>query len=142
MKNEPVDIGTPYVTREDMQDSIDRLSIKIDDLEKGKITNLINTINDLEKSDLQASYRFRQDQMNDLMNRIDTTDKLLKQVWSKKDEMDAVVSEINDLYQRVDELHQAQYDANERLSDMQKSLTLFIHLVSDKLGIKQGEKNG
>ena len=98
MKHEPVDIGTPHVTREDMQDSIDRLSIKIDDLEKGKIKNLMNTINDLEKSDLQASYRFRQDQMNDLMNRIDTTDKLLKQVWSKKDEMDAVVSEINDLY--------------------------------------------
>ena len=142
MNNDPVDIGTPYMTREDIQDSIDRLSIKIDDLEKGKIKNLMNTINDLEKSDLQASYRFRQDQMNDLMNRIDTTDKLLKQVWSKKDEMDAVVSEINDLYQRVDELHQAQYDANERLSDMQKSLTLFIHLVSDKLGIKQGEKNG
>lgn len=142
MNNEPVDIGTPYMTREDIQDSIDRLSIKIDDLEKGKIKNLMNTINDLEKSDLQASYRFRQDQMNDLMNRIDTTDKLLKQVWSKKDEMDAVVSEINDLYQRVDELHQAQYDANERLSDMQKSLTLFIHLVSDKLGIEQGEKNG
>ena len=142
MNNEPVDIGTPYMTREDIQDSIDRLSIKIDDLEKGKIKNLMNTINDLEKSDLQASYRIRQDQMNDLMNRIDTTDKLLKQVWSKKDEMDAVVSEINDLYQRVDELHQAQYDANERLSDMQKSLTLFIHLVSDKLGIKQGEKNG
>ena len=142
MNNEPVDIGTPYMTREDIQDSIDRLSIKIDELEKGKIKNLMNTINDLEKSDLQASYRFRQDQMNDLMNRIDTTDKLLKQVWSKKDEMDAVVSEINDLYQRVDELHQAQYDANERLSDMQKSLTLFIHLVSDKLGIKQGEKNG
>ena len=142
MNNEPVDIGTPYMTREDIQDSIDRLSIKIDDLEKGKIKNLMNTINDLEKSDLQASYRFRQDQMNDLMNRIDTTDKLLKQVWSKKDEMDAVVREINDLYQRVDELHQAQYDANERLSDMQKSLTLFIHLVSDKLGIKQGEKNG
>ena len=142
MNNEPVDIGTPYMTREDIQDSIDRLSIKIDDLEKGKIKNLMNTINDLEKSDLQASYRFRQDQMNDVMNRIDTTDKLLKQVWSKKDEMDAVVSEINDLYQRVDELHQAQYDANERLSDMQKSLTLFIHLVSDKLGIKQGEKNG
>ena len=142
MNSEPVDIGTPYVTREDMQDSIDRLSIKIDDLEKGKITNLMNTINDLEKSDLQASYRFRQDQMNDLMNRIDTTDKLLKQVWLKKDEMDAVVSEINNLYQRVDELHQAQYDANERLSDMQKSLTLFIHLVSDKLGIEQGEKNG
>ena len=138
MKNEPVDIGTPYMTREDIQDSIDRLSIKIDDLEKGKIKNLMNTINDLEKSDLQASYRFRQDQMNDLMNRIDTTDKLLKQVWSKKDEMDAVVSEINDLYQRVDELHQAQYDANERLSDMQKSLTLFIHLISDKLGIEQG----
>ena len=142
MNNEPVDIGTPYMTREDIQDSIDSLSIKIDDLEKGKIKNLMNTINDLEKSDLQASYRFRQDQMNDLMNRIDTTDKLLKQVWSKKDEMDAVVSEINDLYQRVDELHQAQYDANERLSDMQKSLTLFIHLVSDKLGIEQGEKNG
>ena len=142
MNNEPVDIGTPYMTREDIQDSIDRLSIKIDDLEIGKIKNLMHTINDLEKSDLQASYRFRQDQMNDLMNRIDTTDKLLKQVWSKKDEMDAVVSEINDLYQRVDELHQAQYDANERLSDMQKSLTLFIHLVSDKLGIEQGEKNG
>ena len=52
MKHEPVDIGTPHVTREDMQDSIDRLSIKIDDLEKGKIKNLMNTINDLEKSDL------------------------------------------------------------------------------------------
>jgi len=25
---------------------------------------------------------------------------------------------------------------------MQKSLTLFIHLVSDKLGIEKGEKNG
>ena len=142
MQNEPVDIGTPHVTREDMQDSIDRLCIKFDNLEKGKIKKLINRLDDLEKSDFQASYRFRQDQMNDVMNRIDTLDKLLKQVWSKKDEMDAAVSEINDLYQRVDELHQAQYDANERLSDMQKSLTLFIHLVSDKLGIKQGEKNG
>ena len=142
MANEPVDIGTPYVTREDMQDSIDRLCIKFDNLEKGKIKKLFARLDDLERSDLQASYRFRQDQMNDVMNRIDTTDKLLKQVWSKKDEMDAVVSEINDLYQRVDELHQAQYDANERLSDMQKSLTLFIHLVSDKLGIEQGEKNG
>ena len=142
MANEPVDIGTPHVTREDMQDSIDRLCIKFDNLEKGKIKKLFARLDDLERSDLQASYRFRQDQMNDVMNRIDTTDKLLKQVWSKKDEMDAVVSEINDLYQRVDELHQAQYDANERLSDMQKSLTLFIHLVSDKLGIKQGEKNG
>ena len=39
MNNEPVDIGTPYMTREDIQDSIDRLSIKIDDLEKGKIKN-------------------------------------------------------------------------------------------------------
>ena len=142
MANEPVDIGTPPVTREDMQDSIDRLCIKFDNLEKGKIKKLFARLDDLERSDLQASYRFRQDQMNDVMNRIDTTDKLLKQVWSKKDEMDAVVSEINDLYQRVDELHQAQYDANERLSDMQKSLTLFIHLVSDKLGIEQGEKNG
>ena len=138
MQHEPVDIGTPHVAREDMQDSIDRLCIKFDNLEKGKITKLINRLDDLEKSDFQASYRFRQDQMNDVMNRIDTLDKLLKQVWSKKDEMDAAVSEINDLYQRVDELHQAQYDANERLSDMQKSLTLFIHLISDKLGIEQG----
>ncbi len=67
MKNEPVDIGTPYVTREDMQDSI------------------------------------------------------------------------NELFLRVDDLHKAVYDSNNRVSDMEKSLALFVHLISDKLGIEQGE---
>lgn len=67
MKNEPVDIGTPYVTREDMQDSI------------------------------------------------------------------------NELFLRVDDLHKAVYDSNNRVADMEKSLALFVHLISDKLGIEQGE---
>ena len=67
MKNEPVDIGTPYVTREDMQDSI------------------------------------------------------------------------NELFLRVDDLHKAVYDNNNKVADMEKSLALFVHLISDKLGIEQGE---
>mgnify|MGYP006969536912 CR=1 FL=1 len=67
MQNEPVDIGTPYVTREDMQDSI------------------------------------------------------------------------NELFLRVDDLHKAVYDSNNRVADMEKSLALFVHLISDKLGIEQGE---
>lgn len=64
---EPVDIGTPYVTREDMQDSI------------------------------------------------------------------------NELFLRVDDLHKAVYDNNNKVADMEKSLALFVHLISDKLGIEQGE---
>ena len=70
MHNEPVDIGTPYVTREDMQDSI------------------------------------------------------------------------NELFLRVDDLHKAVYDSNNRVADMEKSLALFVHLISDKLGISEGETNG
>ena len=70
MQNEPVDIGTPYVTREDMQDSI------------------------------------------------------------------------NELFLRVDELHKAVYDSNNRVADMEKSLALFVHLISDKLGVSEGETNG
>ena len=70
MKNEPVDIGTPHVTREDMQDSI------------------------------------------------------------------------NELYVRVDHLQRTVDKNNEKVADMEKSLALFVHLISDKLGIEQGEKNG
>ena len=70
MHSEPVDIGTPYVTREDMQDSI------------------------------------------------------------------------NELFLRVDELHKAVYDSNNRVADMEKSLALFVHLISDKLGVSEGETNG
>ncbi len=66
MHSEPVDIGTPYVTREDMQDSI------------------------------------------------------------------------NELYVRVDELHKAVYESNNRVAEMEKSLALFVHLISDKLGVSQG----
>jgi len=69
MKHEPVDIGTPYVTREDMQESI------------------------------------------------------------------------NELFVRVDELHKAVYDNNNRLADMERSLALFVHLISDKLGVSSGEMN-
>ena len=69
MQNEPVDIGTPYVTREDMQESI------------------------------------------------------------------------NELFVRVDELHKAVYDNNNRLADMERSLALFVHLISDKLGVSTGETN-
>ena len=70
MKNEPVDIGTPYVTREDMQDSI------------------------------------------------------------------------NELYVRVDHLQRTVDKNNEKVADMEKALALFVVLISDKLGIEQGEKNG
>ena len=70
MKNEPVDIGTPYVTREDMQDSI------------------------------------------------------------------------NELYMRVDHLQRTVDKNNEKVADMEKALALFVELISDKLGIEQGEKNG
>lgn len=69
MKNEPVDIGTPYVTREDMQDSI------------------------------------------------------------------------NELYVRVDHLQRTVDKNNEKLADMEKSLALFVHLISDKLGVSQGGTN-
>ena len=70
MANEPVDIGTPYVTREDMQDSI------------------------------------------------------------------------NELYVRVDHLQRTVDKNNEKVADMEKALALFVELISDKLGIEQGEKNG
>lgn len=70
MNNEPVDIGTPHVTREDMQDSI------------------------------------------------------------------------NELYVRVDHLQRTVDKNNEKVADMEKALTLFVELISDKLGIEQGEKNG
>lgn len=70
MHSEPVDIGTPYVTREDMQDSI------------------------------------------------------------------------NELFLRVDDLHKAVYDNNNRVADMERSLALFVHLISDKLGVSEGETNG
>lgn len=70
MKHEPVDIGTPHVTREDMQDSI------------------------------------------------------------------------NELYVRVDYLQRTVDKNNEKVADMEKALALFVELISDKLGIEQGEKNG
>ena len=70
MANEPVDIGTPHVTREDMQDSI------------------------------------------------------------------------NELYVRVDHLQRTVDKNNEKVADMEKALALFVHLISDKRGIEQGEKNG
>ena len=69
MQNEPVDIGTPYVTREDMQDSI------------------------------------------------------------------------NELYVRVDHLQRTVDRNDEKLVDMEKSLALFVHLISDKLGVSQGDTN-
>jgi prefoldin subunit 5 len=34
MNSEPVDIGTPYVTREDMQDSINELYVRVDHLQR------------------------------------------------------------------------------------------------------------
>ena len=70
MHSEPVDIGTPYVTREDMQDSI------------------------------------------------------------------------NELFLRVDHLQRTVDRNDEKLADMEKSLALFVHLISDKLGICEGETNG
>lgn len=69
MQTEPVDIGTPYVTREDMQDSI------------------------------------------------------------------------NELYVRVDHLQRTVDRNDEKLVDMEKSLALFVHLISDKLGVSQGDTN-
>jgi hypothetical protein len=48
---------------------------------------------------------------------------------------------INDLFVRVDELHEAVYDNNNRLADMERSLALFVHLISDKLGVSSGEMN-
>ena len=70
MHSEPVDIGTPHVTREDMQDSI------------------------------------------------------------------------NELYVRVDHLQRTVDRNNEKLADMEKSLALFVHLISDKLGVSKGETDG
>ena len=48
---------------------------------------------------------------------------------------------INELFVRVDELHKAVYDNNNRLADMERSLALFVHLISDKLGVSKGETN-
>ncbi len=48
---------------------------------------------------------------------------------------------INELYLRVDDLHKAVYDSNNRLAEMEKSLALFVHLISDKLGVSSGEMN-
>ncbi len=48
---------------------------------------------------------------------------------------------INDWFVRVDELHEAVYDNNNRLADMERSLALFVHLISDKLGVSSGEMN-
>ena len=48
---------------------------------------------------------------------------------------------INELFVRVDELHKAVYDNNNRLGDMERSLALFVHLISDKLGVSTGETN-
>lgn len=45
---------------------------------------------------------------------------------------------INELYLRVDDLHKAVYDSNNRLAEMEKSLALFVHLISDKLGVSKG----
>ena len=70
MHSEPVDIGTPYVTREDMQDSI------------------------------------------------------------------------NELFLRVDHLQRIVDRNDEKLADMEKSLALFVHLISDKLGVSKGETDG
>ena len=48
---------------------------------------------------------------------------------------------INDLFLRVDELHKAVYESNNRVAEMEKSLALFVHLISDKLGVSSGEMN-
>lgn len=48
---------------------------------------------------------------------------------------------INDLFVRVDELHKAVYESNNRVAEMEKSLALFVHLISDKLGVSSGEMN-
>lgn len=49
---------------------------------------------------------------------------------------------INELFLRVDDLHKAVYDSNDRVADMEKSLALFVHLISDKLGVSKGENDG
>jgi hypothetical protein len=48
---------------------------------------------------------------------------------------------IDDLFVRVDELHKAVYESNNRVAEMEKSLALFVHLISDKLGVSSGEMN-
>ena len=49
---------------------------------------------------------------------------------------------INELYVRVDHLQRTVDKNNEKVADMEKALALFVELISDKLGIEQGEKNG
>lgn len=46
--------------------------------------------------------------------------------------------QINELFVRVDDLHRAVYESNNKVADMEKSLALFVHLISDKLEISQG----
>ncbi len=48
---------------------------------------------------------------------------------------------INELFVRVDHLQKSVYENNDKIANMEKSLALFVHLISDKLGIEQGEKN-
>ncbi|MAL84594.1 MAG: hypothetical protein CMF11_09700 [Idiomarina sp.] len=121
---ETAEQNTPYIMPIDLKNNIDRLTSRLDDL---------------EKSDVHSALRFRKERWDELLERLETTDKLLSQVWSKKREIEAAIEEISDLYQRVDELHQAQYEANKRIDDLQKSTTLSYSLISDKLGIQKGE---
>ena len=50
--------------------------------------------------------------------------------------------QVNDLCQRVDHLQRTLNRNNEKLADMEKSLALFVHLISDKLGVSEGETDG
>ena len=45
---------------------------------------------------------------------------------------------INELYVRVDYLQRTVDRNNEKIADMERSLALFVHLISDKLGVSQG----
>jgi|TARA_R100000482_G_C5004135_1_gene92813 ribosomal protein S16 len=49
--------------------------------------------------------------------------------------------QVNDLFQRVDHLQRTVDRNDEKLVDMEKSLALFVHLISDKLGVSQGDTN-
>ncbi len=46
--------------------------------------------------------------------------------------------QVNDLCQRVDHLQRTVDRNNEKIADMERSLALFVHLISDKLGVSQG----
>lgn len=50
--------------------------------------------------------------------------------------------QLKDFSQRVDHLQRTVDKNNQKLADMERALALFVHLISDKLGIEQGEKNG